>query len=78
MPTPNPDFAMEADQPHAIDVIASGIHDAKNSMFDALARIGVAIQAIHEGRAAAALPAAPKGAVQISTPSGKTAQAKFE
>jgi hypothetical protein len=48
---------MQADQPLAIDVIASGIHDAKNSMFDALARVTVAVQAIHDGKAAAALPA---------------------
>lgn len=48
---------MQLDQPDAVDVIASGIHDAKNSMFDALARIGVAVQAIHAGQAAAALPA---------------------
>lgn len=43
--------------PNAVDVIASGIHDAKNSMFDALTRIGIAMQAIHAGQAAAALPA---------------------
>jgi signal transduction histidine kinase len=48
---------MPTEQPQAIDVIASGIHDAKNSMFDALARVGVAVQAIHAGKAAAALPA---------------------
>lgn len=48
---------MPAEQPLAIDVIASGIHDAKNSMFDALTRVGVAAQAIRDGRAAAALPA---------------------
>lgn len=47
---------MRPDQPQAVDVIASGIHDAKNSMFDALARIGVAVQAIHAGSASAALP----------------------
>lgn len=46
---------MRPDQPQAVDVIASGIHDAKNSMFDALARIGVAVQAIHEGKAGVAL-----------------------
>jgi signal transduction histidine kinase len=57
MHSPTTNFAMEADQPHAIDVIASGIHDAKNNMFDALARVGVAVQAIHDGKAAAALPA---------------------
>lgn len=45
------------DQPHAVDVIASGIHDAKNSMFDALARIGIASQAIRDGRSDEALPA---------------------
>lgn len=48
---------MSHEQPHAIDVIASGIHDAKNSMFDALARVNVAVEAIHSGKAAAALPA---------------------
>lgn len=45
------------DQPLAVDVIASGIHDAKNSMFDALTRIGIAIQAIRDGRSDEALPA---------------------
>ncbi len=30
---------MHLDTPHVIDVIASGIHDVKNSMFDALARV---------------------------------------
>jgi signal transduction histidine kinase len=45
------------DQPQAVDVIASGIHDAKNSMFDALARIGIASQAIRDGRSDDALPA---------------------
>jgi len=48
---------MEAEQPVAIDVIASGIHDAKNNLFDALARVGLAVEAIHAGRAADALPA---------------------
>lgn len=48
---------MHLDQPLAVDVIASGIHDAKNSMFDALARIGIATRAIQEGRADEALPA---------------------
>lgn len=48
---------MQLEPPNAADVIASGIHDAKNGMFDALARIGVAVQAIHEGLPAAALPA---------------------
>ena len=47
---------MEPHSPLAIDVIASGIHDAKNNMFDALARIGSAIQSIREGRGEAALP----------------------
>lgn len=47
---------MHLDQPLAVDVIASGIHDAKNSIFDALARIGVATRAIQEGRADDALP----------------------
>jgi hypothetical protein len=47
---------MELEQPHAVDVIASGIHDAKNGMFDALARIGAAMQSIREGEAALALP----------------------
>lgn len=45
------------EQPQAVDVIASGIHDAKNSMFDALARLGIARQAIQAGTATAALPA---------------------
>ena len=40
-----------------VDVIASGIHDAKNSMFNALARIRVAVQAIDDGKAGVALPA---------------------
>lgn len=44
-------------QPQVVDVIASGIHDAKNSMFDALARIGIATQAIRDGRSGDALPA---------------------
>lgn len=43
--------------PPAVDVIASGIHDAKNSMFDALARIGRASQAIRDGQGADALEA---------------------
>ncbi|MER2506346.1 MAG: HAMP domain-containing sensor histidine kinase [Azonexus sp.] len=40
-----------------VDVIASGIHDAKNSMFNALARIRVAVQAIDDGKGGVALPA---------------------
>lgn len=32
--------------PHAIDVIASGVHDAKNSLFDALTRLGVVSDAL--------------------------------
>lgn len=48
---------MQLDQPHAVDVIASGIHDAKNSLFDALARVGSAAQAIRDGRPDDALPA---------------------
>ena len=47
---------MDTEQPHAVDVIASGIHDAKNGMFDALARIGAAMQSIRDGEPAAALP----------------------
>ena len=47
---------MEPHSPLAIDVIASGIHDAKNSMFDALARIGSAIQLINDGHGEGALP----------------------
>lgn len=47
----------QIDQPLVVDVIASGIHDAKNSMFDALARIGIATQAIREDRTDAALTA---------------------
>ncbi len=42
--------------PLAVDVIASGIHDAKNNMFDALARIGSAIRTIRDGQGEAALP----------------------
>lgn len=42
--------------PLAADVIASGIHDAKNNMFDALARISSAIQVIREGHGNDALP----------------------
>lgn len=40
----------------AADVIASGIHDVKNSLFDALARIGVAMQSLHAGHLKSALP----------------------
>lgn len=42
--------------PLAVDVIASGIHDAKNNMFDALARIGSATQFIRNGQGDDALP----------------------
>lgn len=42
--------------PLAVDVIASGIHDAKNNMFDALARIGSASQMIRDGQSENALP----------------------
>jgi len=42
--------------PLAIDVIASGIHDAKNNMFDALARINSASQMIRDGKSGEALP----------------------
>lgn len=48
---------MHLDAPHAIDVIASGVHDVKNSMFDALARVHVATQAIRDGHATDAIPA---------------------
>ena len=48
---------MHLDTPHVIDVIASGIHDVKNSLFDALARVYAARQAIRNDRAADALPA---------------------
>lgn len=48
--------AMYPTAPHAADVIASGIHDAKNSMFDALARIYLAMQSIQDGHATEALP----------------------
>lgn len=47
---------MDKDTPHAVDVIASGIHDAKNGLFDALARISAASKSIREGEPAAALP----------------------
>lgn len=47
---------MEIEQPHAVDVIASGIHDAKNGMFDALARIGAAMESIRGGQPGLALP----------------------
>jgi signal transduction histidine kinase len=55
------------DQPLAADVIASGIHDAKNGMFDALARIGIATQAIRGDRAAAALPALAEAERAVAT-----------
>lgn len=42
--------------PLADDVIASGIHDAKNNMFDALTRISSAIQTIRDGQGENALP----------------------
>jgi signal transduction histidine kinase len=48
---------MTQSPPLAADVIASGIHDAKNGLFDALARIGVASRSIRGGQGDAALPA---------------------
>jgi len=47
---------MHIETPHAIDVVASGIHDTKNRMFDAMARIDLAIQTIHAGNASESLP----------------------
>jgi signal transduction histidine kinase len=57
---------MELEQPHAIDVIASGIHDIKNELFDALARIGAARQSIHADEPAAALPVLAETEVALS------------
>jgi signal transduction histidine kinase len=48
---------MELEPPHAVDVIASSIHDIKNALFDALTRVGVATRSIREGEPALALPA---------------------
>lgn len=58
---------MHLDTPHVIDVIASGIHDVKNSLFDALARVYAARQAIRNDRAADALPALAETEHAMST-----------
>lgn len=47
---------MKLETPLTVDVIASGIHDSKNGLFDALARIGAAIQSIKAGTPNDALP----------------------
>jgi signal transduction histidine kinase len=47
---------MHIETPNALDVVASGIHDTKNRMFDAMARINLAVQTIHAGNASEALP----------------------
>lgn len=62
---------MHLDTPHVIDVIASGIHDVKNSMFDALARVHVAKQAIQDEHAADAIPALAETERAISTSAGR-------
>lgn len=57
---------VEFEPPHAIDVIASGIHDIKNELFDALARIGAARQSIHAGAPALALPVLAETELAVS------------
>lgn len=57
---------VELEPPHAIDVIASGIHDIKNELFNALARIGAARQSIHDGTPALALPALAETELAVS------------
>lgn len=42
--------------PPIVDVIASGVHDAKNVLFDALMRVGVAMREVSADRGEAALP----------------------